>query len=72
MGYLPRLKACKEIFIGDAVVTIHEGRALVKAFNTLNEDVELFLPQVELEEIEKFAYIKPYDPDRSSPRDIDI
>lgn len=52
-GYVPRLRACEGIYLGEAMVTNRNGRAFLQAINSSDRDVEFSIPTVELGEIEQ-------------------
>lgn len=55
VGYIPRLSVCKDVYLGDAVVTNRDGRAYLQAINASDVDRELIVPNIELEEIESIS-----------------
>jgi hypothetical protein len=50
-GYVPRLEACEGIYLGNAVVTNHGGRAYMYAINTPNEDYLAIVPTIDMNSI---------------------
>lgn len=54
-GYVPRLRACEGVYLGEAMVTNRKGRALLQAVNSSERDVEFQIPTLELGEIEEEA-----------------
>jgi len=55
IGYVPRLRVCEGVYLGDAVVTNRDGRAYIRVINTSDTDRELIVPTVELQEIESIS-----------------
>lgn len=55
VGYVPRLRVSKGIYLGNAVVENREGIAYLQAINTNDTDYELVVPTLELEEIEQLG-----------------
>lgn len=55
VGYIPRLRACKGIYLGNAAVENRDGRAYLQAINTNDIDHELVVPTLELQEIEQIS-----------------
>lgn len=52
-GYVPPLRVCKGIFVGNAIVSNDKGRAYLRIFNTTNEDLDIEVPTIRLEEFEQ-------------------
>jgi len=52
-GYVPQLKACDGIYLGNAVVTNRHGRGYMYAINSTERDQTLCVPDIELQEIER-------------------
>lgn len=50
IGYVPRLRVCEDIHLGDAVVTNRDGKAYLRVINTGEIDRELIVPTIELQE----------------------
>lgn len=52
IGYVPRLRVCDDVYLGDAVVTNREGKAYIRAVNTSDFDRELIVLTINLQSIE--------------------
>jgi len=55
IGYVPRLRVCEGVYLGDAVMTNRGGKAYIRIVNTNEIDRELIVPTVELQEIEQIS-----------------
>ncbi|XP_034946183.1 uncharacterized protein, partial [Chelonus insularis] len=51
-GYVPRLKACKGVFLGDCLVRVNDGRAYMQVFNTTENEVGLKIPTLFIQSVE--------------------
>lgn len=60
-GYLPRLRACENVYIGNALVSNRKGKAYIRAINTGDQDREIAIPTIKLREIEKISETEPFD-----------
>jgi hypothetical protein len=58
-GYIPRLRACDGVYMGDAIVTAQKGRINLKVINTLEETLQLHIPTLELQEMEQIKEDTP-------------
>jgi len=70
IGYVPRLRVCEGVFLGEAIVTNREGKAYVHVINSNDEDRELTVPVIDLQEIEQISDNGPLEVGRDS--DISI
>jgi len=70
IGYVPRLRVCEGVFLGEAVVANREGKAYVHVINSNNEDRELTVPEIDLQEIEQISDNGPLEVGRDS--DINV
>lgn len=59
IGYLPRLRVCDDVYIGEAVVTNRDGKAYLRITNSSEEDKEIVVPTLPLEEIEEISVNGP-------------
>lgn len=60
-GYLPRLRACENVYIGNALVSNKKGKAYLRAINTGDQDREIAIPTIKLREIEEISRTEPSD-----------
>jgi len=54
-GYLPRLYTLDGVFMGDSLVTCINNKAYARVINTLDEEVEILIPTIELQEVSSIA-----------------
>ena len=54
-GFFPRIPVADGVYLGNAVVRNHNGRAYLYAINTSEKEQHLLVPLVELEEIETIS-----------------
>lgn len=55
-GYLLQLYACKGIYAGDCLITCINNKAYIKVTNSLEREVEMFVPTVELREVDQVTH----------------
>jgi len=70
IGYVPRLRVCEGVFLGEAIVTNREGKAYVRVINSNDKDKELTVPVIDLQEIERTSDNGPLEVGRDS--DINV
>jgi len=70
IGYVPRLRVCEGVFLGEAIVTNREGKAYIHIINSNDEDKELTVPVIDLQEIERVSDNGPLEVGRDS--DINV
>lgn len=58
-GHLPRQRYCDVVYCGDSLVTCINNKAYIRIVNTLDHEVEVIIPTVTLNEIEKITAKPP-------------
>ena len=43
-GYVPKLNLAEGVYLGNALVTVRDGKAHLRVINTIEEDYDLFMP----------------------------
>lgn len=54
-GYLPRLRACDGVYAGDALVTCINNKACIRIINTLDHEIEILVPALQLREVAEIS-----------------
>lgn len=58
-GYVPKLDVGPQVYLGNAVVSNHEGIAPLYVINSMEEDIELAIPTVKLHPFEEMKIQEP-------------
>lgn len=54
-GYVPKLNLTEGVYLGNALVTVRNGKAQLRVINTTEEDYDVFVPTIQIHEFDELT-----------------
>ena len=57
-GYVPKLNLAEGVYLGNALVTVRDGKAHLRIINTTEEDYDVFVSTIQIFEFNELTNLK--------------
>lgn len=54
-GYIPKLNLAKGVYLGNALLTVRNGKAHLRVINTNEDDYDVFVPMIKIFEFNELT-----------------